>query len=194
MGKLINPELTEDRTLRVELVWHGEGKGLDGNLRWDGKCYFYYFDSTNLLTDGEAAFGLLHLLHHLNGATFREPSHSLFRLNPAIVRMLNRHHRALGSAYRLFFDTYDAENRFDALQQVLLPLLPTRSRGCNTGVASETRFIRTDKLQFNLLGPENMHRLKEIISTVGNHCWKLCLTIKKCSNQHFNELLKVNSV
>ena len=71
MGELVDPNLSEERTIRFAVK---------------GKRGYGYLDSTNRLADEEAIFNILHLLHHLNGAA----SHVLrfmSRLNPSIVRL-----------------------------------------------------------------------------------------------------------
>lgn len=54
----------------------------------------------NRLSNEKTAFVLLHFLSHLNGAVF-ESVRGMDRLNPAILQVLENHHRAMGSTYRL---------------------------------------------------------------------------------------------
>lgn len=175
MGDCIDPKLPGDWKMRVEVGWQGK-----------------YFDSTNRLPDEKAAFNLLHLLHHLNGAA-SDSFDALSRLNPTIVRALIQHHRALSSAYRLYFERYDAKDDFNDLHRVLRPLLPTDSDarpGCNVDAE---RFIHLGELRFHSLQPDGMLRLKEILTTAGAYCRKMRLYMYRYTNQHFNEVLEVGS-
>jgi len=61
-----------------------------------------YTECPNQLADAEAAFKLLHFLHHLNGAAFTTfSSMHINYFNPTILRALTQHYlRAKGSPYR----------------------------------------------------------------------------------------------
>jgi hypothetical protein len=182
VGELIDPELSSDLMMRIEMMWRGT----------TGRRILCYFAINNRLADEEAAFNLLHLLHHLNGAASDSiPVHlvPISRLNPAIIR----HYQSHGGDYRLHFRGLDARDSFTGLYNGLQPLLPTGARRCNGGSSSgDTRFIRIGRLRFHSQRPEDMPRVKEIITNLGVYCRKMELSVSEYTNQQFNELLEVS--
>lgn len=56
----------------------------------------------NRLANEKAAFTVLHVLSHLNGAAFGA-THGMAHLNPAVIRALTKYHRATGAGYRLHY-------------------------------------------------------------------------------------------
>lgn len=74
---------------------------LDGRMEW--RSTSHELNLQNQLANEEAAFTLLHLLSHLNGASFKQ-TQGLANLNPSILQALTDHHRAMGGDYRLHYN------------------------------------------------------------------------------------------
>ena len=94
MGQLVVPDRANEAEVRFELE----------TLYSYPLDRIFFVEYANRFADVESVFKLLHLLQHLNGTA----SESIIRMatfeciNSIAFRTLIHHHRAKGSAYRLY--------------------------------------------------------------------------------------------
>lgn len=104
MGQLIAPAHPDVTEVRFELE----------TIISDSRERIFFVEYANRIPDVEAAFNLLHLLHHLNGTAIDYLARqTLERINPFGFHTLIRHHRAKGRAYRLHVRRYGFWMTFD---------------------------------------------------------------------------------
>lgn len=146
----------------------------------------------NRLGNVEAAFYLLHRFQHLNGAVFVTLRTLLRRLNPAILRALNRYNQSMGGCYRLYLERYRPEGIEQALSlpSILLPLAQSHSQ---VGGVNNEMCIRVGLFALHLYSSQ-LDRIEELVSGSGRYCRKTSLTALWFSSQQMDALVEVSGL
>jgi hypothetical protein len=163
VNELVDPRRAPETTM-VFMLYRISGVGIS------------YAMFPNQLHDAETAFNLLHFLHHLHGVAFGFiEGNPIYHLNPAILRALTHHQRALGRPYQLLVRQYIVQNvKTDRLNS-LLPITTGRQRGAleATTSAVDVMFIRAHCILVNAAGLDDVALALELAATLGTRCRKL---------------------
>lgn len=142
-----------------------------------------YAEWENRLADTEAAFEVLHFLHHLRELAFAYVLSDIYHLNAAILRALTQYHqRTRGRPYQLHVHKCFFGKDFNVLDY----LLPTpgkrraRTKGVDTG---SVMFLRVYTIVADVAEFGGMPRVLELAITVGDWCRKLRCSFKPSTDE-----------